>query len=89
MAQPKILNTWPFLVFYGKPGDDHDAYIEQFEIVAVANHVLEWSPHVLEWFVANSFPISMSSKMNLHSHPRSCAYPQLMLHVGSLQCKHK
>jgi hypothetical protein len=37
MENPRLLNIAPFPYFYGKPGDDPDAYLDRFTIVAVAN----------------------------------------------------
>ena len=40
MAQPpKLLNIAPFPYFYGRPGDDLDAYKDRFLIVAAANEL--------------------------------------------------
>jgi hypothetical protein len=40
MAQPqRLLNIAPFPYFYGKPGDDPNAYVDRFQIVATANEL--------------------------------------------------
>jgi hypothetical protein len=40
MAQPqRLLNIALFPYFYGRPGDDPDAYVDRFQIVATANEL--------------------------------------------------
>jgi hypothetical protein len=40
MAQPqRLLNIAHFPYFYGRPGDDPDAYVDRFQIVAIANEL--------------------------------------------------
>ena len=37
MAQPRMMNIAPFPIFYGELGEDPDAYLERFQVVATAN----------------------------------------------------
>jgi hypothetical protein len=42
MAQPqRLLNIAHFPYFYGRHGDDPDAYVDRFQIVATANELLQ------------------------------------------------
>jgi hypothetical protein len=39
VQQQRLLNIAPFPYFYGRPGDDPDAYVDRFQIVITANEL--------------------------------------------------